>query len=359
MDVYVLDKNFNRVGVCDDYKSIIWTVRYFKPGDFELYLPATDKNITLLKEDQYVVRDKDIMYDGENTIYKNAMVIEKIQVTTDIENGNYLIVTGRCLKSILARRIVWQQTTLYGKVEVALQQILIENAINPSDSLRKIEKLQLGETKGYTETVEKQVTGDNIAAFMEEVCMAYGMGWDIYIKNDHFAFELYKGSDRSYNQTENPFVVFSPDYDNLLTTDYQYDKTNYKNVALIAGEGEGLSRRTVTVGNVSGLDRYEVYVDSRNSSSNDGSITDAEYNQILTEEGLETLNSDECSITENIEGQIETSSNYQINKDYFLGDVVEIVNEYGIETTPRIIEIIESEDENGSNTIPTFSTWEV
>lgn len=358
MDVWVLDKNLKRVGICDDYKSIIWTTRYFKPGDFELYLPATDKNIVLLKEDYYVVREKDIIYDGSIT-YKNVMVIEKIQVTTDIENGNHLIVTGRCLKSIVARRIVWQQTTLYGKVEIALRQILTENAINPTNSLRKITKLKLGEIKGFTETLEKQVTGDNVATFIEEVCTAYGLGWDIYIKGNYFIFELYKGTDRSYNQSKNPFVVFSPDFDNLLTTDYQFDKTNYKNVALVAGEGEGLDRRTVTVGNTSDLDRYEVYVDSRNSSSNDGSITDTEYNQILTEEGHEALESDEYSITENIEGEIETSSNYQINKDYFLGDIVEVINEYGIETTPRIVEIIESEDENGSSTIPTFSTWEV
>lgn len=358
MDVWVLDKNLKRVGICDDYKSIIWTTRYFKPGDFELYLPATDKNIVLLKEDYYVVREKDIIYDGSIT-YKNVMVIEKIQVTTDIENGNYLIVTGRCLKSIVARRIVWQQTTLYGKVEIALRQILTENAINPTNSLRKITKLKLGEIKGFTETLEKQVTGDNVATFIEEVCTAYGLGWDIYIKGNYFIFELYKGTDRSYSQSENPFVVFSSDFDNLLTTDYQFDKTNYKNVALVAGEGEGLDRRTVTVGSTSDLDRYEVYVDSRNSSSNDGSITDTEYNQILTEEGHEALESDEYSITENIEGEIETSSNYQINKDYFLGDIVEVINEYGIETTPRIVEIIESEDENGSSTIPTFSTWEV
>lgn len=358
MDVWVLDKNLKRVGICDDYKSIIWTTRYFKSGDFELYLPATDKNIVLLKEDHYVVREKDIIYDG-NITYKNVMVIEKIQVTTDIENGNYLIVTGRCLKSIVARRIVWQQTTLYGKVEIALRQILTENAINPTNSLRKITKLKLGEIKGFTETLEKQVTGDNVATFIGEVCTAYGLGWDIYIKDNHFIFELYKGIDRSYNQSKNPFVVFSPDFDNLLTTDYQFDKTNYKNVALVAGEGEGLDRKTVTVGNTSDLDRYEVYVDSRNSSSNDGSITDTEYNQILTEEGHEALESDEYSTTENIEGEIETSSNYQINKDYFLGDIVEVINEYGIETTPRIVEIIESEDENGSSTIPTFSTWEV
>ena len=60
MNVYVLDQSKSFVGICDDYKSIIWTTRYFTPGDFELYLPATTKNLALLREDYYCVRDQDI-----------------------------------------------------------------------------------------------------------------------------------------------------------------------------------------------------------------------------------------------------------------------------------------------------------
>lgn len=359
MNVYVLDSNFKRIGLCDDFKSIIWTTRYFTPGDFELYLPATDQNITLLSEDRYVVREKDISEtDGKITMH-NVMIIEKVQVTTSIEDGNYLTVTGRCLKSILARRIVWQQTTLSGRMEMAIRQVVNENAINPAITARKISQLQLGTSRGYTDTIEKQVTGDILSDFITEVCTAYGTGWDIFIAGNKFVFELYRGVDRSYNQKERPCVIFSQEFDNLLTTDYVYDKTNHKNVALVAGEGEGLARKTATVGNASGLARYELYVDSRNSSSNDGEITDAAYTQLLIEEGNEALSDDANNIVENIEGSVEANSTYILNQDYFLGDIVEVVNEYGIATTPRIIEIIENEDDTGSTVIPTFSTWEV
>lgn len=359
MDVQVMDQSFKIQGICDDYKSIIWTPRYFTAGDFELYLPATDKNISLLKEDFYVVRDKDVSKSGSSLIFKNVMIIEKVQVTTDVENGNYLIVTGRCLKSLLMRRIVWRQTTLSGKLEVALRKIVTDNAISPTIAARKMPGLQLGQLKNFTETLDKQVTGATLYDFISEVCTTYGIGWEIYIKDKNFLFELYKGEDRSYNQSKNPHVTFSQEFDNLLTTDYQYDKSNYKNVALVAGEGEGLDRKTVSVGDSTGLTRYELYVDSRNSSTNDGEITEAEYNKILAEEGLETLNGEDYTITENIEGQIETSGNYQFGKDYFLGDIVEVINEYGIETTPRIIEVIESEDDSGTSTIPTFSTMQI
>lgn len=359
MDIYVLNRNFETLDVMDDYQSVIWSTRYFSIGDFEIYCPATEKNILLLKEDRYVVRDKDIFTDGSDTIYKNVMVIERIRLTTSIEDGNYLTVTGRCLKSILSRRIVWQQTTLYGRLEVALRQIVNDNAINPAIGDRKINQLQLGALQGFTDTIDKQVTGDVVSTFIEEVCKTYEIGWDVYVKNDKMLFELYKGVDRSYNQNINPHVTFSNEFDNLLTSDYTYDKTNHKNVALVAGEGEGLNRKTAVVGNGTDLDRYELYVDSRNSSTNDGEISETEYKALLTEEGYENLSEPENSLIENIEGQIEVSSNYILNKDYFLGDVVEVINEYGIETTPRIIEIIDSDDDTGSTVIPTFSSLEV
>lgn len=359
MDVYVLNRNFETLDIVDNYKSIIWTTRYFTNGDFELYLPVTDKNISLLKDDQYLVRDKDILSTDEGITYKNVMIIEKIQITTSIEEGNYLIVTGRCLKSLLARRIIWKQTTLTGRLEIALRRILIENAIEPAILERKIDNLQLGNIKGFSETLDRQVTYDNILDFTTEVCTAYGIGWDISIVNGKFIFEVYKGENRSYTQTINPYVVFSHDNDNLLSSNYQFDKTNYKNVALVAGEGEGLDRKTISIGDASGLDRYETYVDSRNSSTNNGEISDEDYYIALIEEGYETLNSDENSVAENIDGEVEPLANYQLGEDYFLGDIVEVINEYGIETTPRIIEIIESEDDTGSTTIPVFSTWEV
>lgn len=357
MDIYVLNKSRAFVGVCDGYKSVIWTTRYFTPGDFELYLPATRENIMMLQENYYCVRDKDISEVDGKKIFKNVMIIEKIQITTSVEEGNYLVVTGRCLKSLLARRIVWTQTNLSGKLETALRNIVAKNGgQNSSPYARVIPGLMLGDEKGFTETISKQVTGTNVAEFLADVCMTYGIGWDIYIKGTQFFFELYKGVDRSYNQTDLPYVVFSPEFDNLLSTDYQFDRTNYKSVALVAGEGEGTARKTATVGTASGLDRYEIFVDSRNSSSNGGEITDAEYKTMLEEEGNETLSNAENSITESISGEVEPSTNYTLGVDYFLGDVVEVINEYGIEAAPRITEIIESEDDTGTYTIPAFNS---
>lgn len=355
MDIYVMNKSLEIVGVVDIYSSVIWTTRYFQPGDFELYLPASDDNIVLLREDFYLVRDQDI--DPKNNIMRNVMIIEKINPQTDVDNGNYLTVTGKCLKSILSRRVVWRQTTIDGYVEAGIRRLVNENVINPVEKDRAISNFSLAPPQGFADRITIQITGDNLSECVSEMCTSYGIGWDVYVQGKQFVFSLFRGEDRSYNQMVNPYVVFSPEFDNLITSNYIYSKEEYKNVALVAGEGEGVDRKTVTVGNKSGLERYEIYVDSRDTSSNEGEITELEYNALLADEGMEALS--ETGITESFECEIEASGNYKLNQDYFIGDIVEVINEYGIETAPRIVEIIDSENEMGRSVIPTFTTWEV
>lgn len=350
MNIYVFDRNMEIKGIIDSYKSIIWTTRYFKEGDFELYLNATIENVNLLHEEYYLCREEDISDDE----YHNVMVIKNIHVTTDEEEGNFLEVTGPSLKSVIGRRIVWQQTNLNGNVEAGIRKVITENIISPSIAARKINNFMLGDIQNLTDKMDIQVTGDNIAEWVKKICMTYGMGWDVFIKGKSLVFYLWKGADRSCNQTENIPVIFSDEYDNILASDYSMSTENFKNVALVAGEGEGLSRKTQVVGNASDLDRYELYVDSRDVSTNEGEITDADYEKLLQVQGLEALS--ETTVTETFEGSIEPNVTYILNQDYFLGDIVQVVNEYGISSAPRIIEIIDSEDDTGRSIIPTYST---
>lgn len=352
MNIYVLDTSFNVIDIVDSYESSIWNIKYYEYGDFELYLPATTDNIELLKVNCYLVRDVDIIDDN---LY-NVMRIKKINVNTDVEQGNHLTLTGKCLKSIMAQRIVWGQTNLSGTVESCIRALITSNVINPTNSARRIDKVILSEIKGYTESMVKQITGDNLGDSIIDICKTYGVGWRVYVdKNKNIVVDVFKGVDRSNNQTLNPRVTFSPELDTLLTSDYSLDTENYKNVALVAGEGEGKARKTVTVGTAEGLDRYETYVDVRDQSSNDGEITDADYYKNLAEKGTESLEA--TTLTESYEGEIEVNSNYIYGVDYHIGDIVNIKNEYDITATPRVIGVIDSYSNEGRTVIPTFSTW--
>lgn len=345
MDLYILDSSLAPIAVIDSYASLIWTKRYYSPGDFELYLPADKNLLECLRMGNFIVREDD----------SSAMIIETIQIKTDAENGDYFTITGKSLESIIARRIFVIQTSLSGTIADVVRTAIYNNFIivePPATSNRTIPNFVIGEICETSETITQQVTGDNVADWLETLCRAYGYGWRIIINsNNKMEFQLYSGS--------NTEVIFSDEFDNLLTTEYIISKENYKTFAVVAGEGEGSARKhyNVGIGPNEGLDRYELYVDARDISSNNGEIAWSDYSQLLTERGYEKLK--EHSITQAFSGEVEPSTTYKYKDDYNLGDIVTIETLYGISAHPRIVEIIENWDETGYKVVPTFEEMEV
>lgn len=353
MEIYIMDGLNGITGIVDTFQSCIWNVQYFDKNDFQLVVPASKENLDALQIGAYLVRDADI----KNNEYQNVMIIKDYQLDFDSENGWLLTLRGAGLKTIVGQRIVWQQTNLSGLAEVGIRSVIMDNIINPSNTDRKIDNFILDTINDFQDTIELQLFGENIADWLVEICKTYNYGWDIYIKNNKYVFKLYKGINRTYSQNEVAPVVFSPEFDNLLSSSYSYNKTDYQNAALIGGEGEGTDQRTASVGTAEGLARFEAYIDGSSVSSNGEIITVEQYIQMLEEYGQNQLN--QTALTQKFSGEIDPAGLYVINQDYFLGDVVQIENEKGIKATPRIIEIIYAVDESGSSVVPTFSEWEV
>ena len=124
MDIYVLNKNFEKIGVIDFCSSVIWTKRYCNEGDCELYLPADEEALNLLKVGRFLRRE-----DSNGGL----MLIISVSVDSDIEDGNFLTVKGLGTEHLIANRIIWSQTTLSGTVGDCVSELLYDNLINPSD----------------------------------------------------------------------------------------------------------------------------------------------------------------------------------------------------------------------------------
>lgn len=351
MDIYILN-GFNIIDVVATYESVIWNMQFFGDSEFELVVPGTPNNINRFAPGYYLVRNED-MSAGE---FQNVMVIEGRQLDYDIDKGWVLTLSGRGLKSIIGRRVIWQQTNLNGTVESGIRQVITDNIISPADSNRQIANFILDTEQGYTDTFDVQLLGENIAEWLESITPQYGIGWDVYIKNNQYVFTLKKGTDRTYEQNTVSPVVFSPEFDNLISSTYAYELQEYKNAALVGGEGEGTAQRFATVGTATGLNRYEGFVDGSSVSSNGEIITLDTYLNMLQDYGAEQLNG--TAFVEKFEGQVIPNGLYNLNEDYFLGDLIQIENENGISAVSRITEIIYSEDENGWALTPTFGDWE-
>jgi hypothetical protein len=339
----IMDSNFQRLAVIDDYTSFIWTSRYYSAGDFELCVDATAENMSLFAVDYFVVRDDD----------DNVGLIEDIQIQRNEDGHEIMIVTGRFLVCLLGRRIIAKQTTVTGKVSACINQLVTDNIINPSISARQITNFTIDRTYTSNSSMQAQYTGKNLLETISEICETYGIGFKVtFDENNNFVFALYEGIDRTYDQNENTWVIFSDQYDNLISSNYEENYRDIITAVLVAGEGEGLDRKTLWVTDGStGLDRHELYKDQRNLQSNDGEISDAEYQNILKESGEESLTTYTTAFTGSV-----YFDNIKYREDVNLGDLCVIENSrWGIYINTRLVEVIESVNEAGAYSIvPTF-----
>lgn len=372
MDLYILDKSFNTLFVFDVYESFIWTDRFDEFGDFEAYLSPYEPAMEHLTIGNYIWRK-----DSEH-----MMIIKKVQITTDPVEGAHAIVTGESLESILKDRVIAQQTVLSGNLQNGIRKLLNQTIITPSDSNRRIGNFVFrnsGDSAITSLLLDAQYFGENLYDVISEICYDKHIGFKITLDDaNQFVFELYTGVDRSYGQENRPYVVFSPRYENLLNSDYVYDVDNVRNVAYICGEEPDLPEEdeeedpenpkpkpiittqiVAMTGGGSGLNRKEIFVDGSNlktSYRDDDNqvvyLSEAEYRPQLEQKGREELA--EYYAEKSFDGQILDGYQWTLGIDYFMGDIVQVENEYGMTARSRVVEMITSEDTSGQQFYPSF-----
>jgi len=356
MEFLVLDTNLEAVAVLDTFESVIWTDRYFACGDFEIYSPVSGLSLALLTEDYY------LWLEGSD----HVMIIEDRQIASDAENGGKLTVTGRSLESILERRIIWAQTVLTGNLQNGIKKLLDENIILATIVNRRVSNLVFEASIDpivTALTIESQYDGENLYEAIRALCEQNNIGFKITLNDSgQFVFKLYAGVNRSYDQIANPYVVFSPEFENLINSNYVESKKTLKTVSLVVGEGEGAARTRVaaevSAGAGAGLTRREMFTDAGDISATVDSVALAAevYAAQLTQRGTEELA--ENIFVSSFEGQIDDSRMFTYGKDFFMGDIVQIANEYGLESKSRVIEVVRSQSASGIDVHPTFSTVE-
>lgn len=349
MEAWILDENFDSVSIVDDYESFIWTDRYDQYGDFEIYINATPEVRERMKQGYYLWKA-----DSEH-----MMIIEDVKTDMNVEDGNKLLVAGRSLESILDRRIVWKMTTIDGNLQNGIKKLINENIINPGVAARKISNFIFEDStdpKITKLTLTAQYTGDGLYDVICDICQNNKIGFKITMNNNkQFVFKLYTGVDRTYDQVDVPYVKFSPDFENIIQSNYLESTKTLKNVTLVAGEGEDNDRKTFVVGNTTGLARRELYTDARDISStdeNNNTISTTEYNKLLETRGKENLA--ENKTTKTFEGEVDTSRLFIYGRDFYMGDLVQLVDIFGIERQSRIIEMVMKNDKEGYSAYPTF-----
>ena len=362
----------------DTYESIIWSIRIVEEGDFEFCTLMRDDLVNAFKIGNYLFCSE--FYDP-NTELASLMIIQSWEIISDAENGNTFKITGSDLKGMLDWRIVWGRIKfpVQSSCKDIITSLLNDNLINPQDWTRTY---QDSDTGSITQTVlgadrripnfviiennetfpvttgEVQYESESLLSVIKELCSNYKFGFSVmYNFNlNRFEFRFINYNDKTYDQNVNPPVIFSSQYGNLRNSNYLESNKNEKNVGFVTGEGDEYNAMYAVVGNATGMNRREVGVSGSDVSRTEEDGTEygnRSYINMLIEKGTQELGKQKY--TKTFEGEAEVTRNFNYPDDYDIGDVVEIVNEWGISAKVLVSEVVMSVSKDNRSIIPTFA----
>ena len=239
MEYHIFTPEYERAGILGTYLSSTWEEHYQSKGRFILHTSDTKDNARLLKVDNRLwQRGK-----------KTSMIIEY----SKSEKGR-LSVYGCTALTRLDQRII-NPTVNVTNVELGMKAIVRNNT-------RALTHFRIDDNKGLPERFDSQFTGHELPEALEILGIESGLGFYMGFdpKNKQDVFTVYKGDD--YTVGDN-VRIFSAEFRNLDNLNICDDISLYKNVAYVAGSGEGAQRTIVIVGTATGSERREMWVDAR------------------------------------------------------------------------------------------------
>lgn len=360
MELYVLNDNFEVVGIIDNYECLVWQRNYYKPGTFSMQIIPTFDQFNLLKKGNILLKK-------DNT--KEAMYIDHRELEENDEGIEVLLVEGYSITQWLDRRITLYKELEKDNAEMIIRNYINRHCINPKEVNRKINNLVLGINSNLGKEMNYMSHYKPLLQEVEDIATVNELGYkiDLDLSSKKYVFEVYKGLDRTVNQSDNSRAIFSAEFENVSNQKYIESDNNYRNMVLVAGAGEDADRKILTIGNSNaGLDRYELFVDARDISDtkqegdSEVSISIDEYNKLLEVRGKEKL--EECTKIETFDCALDDVNNLKYREDFNLGDKVSIINKkWGLILHERITQITETYDVEGlkievniGNNIPTL-----
>lgn len=343
MELFIFNRKLELLRIFESYYSFRWVRNYHTAGTFELHCALNKETLELFKIGNIIWKKGDI----------EGAYITHLHMSQSSDGIDTLSIQGNFLTGLLGDRIVWGTETLKTTTELAMRTLVNNNAINPKLTDRKLEMFKLGEEKGYKDEIDYQVSYNNLLVELEELSVSSDIGFrtmlDIY--NKKLIFDVYKGVDRTVSQSQNAPAIFSREFENVLEQNLTNSTHNYRNIALVAGEGEGVERKLTTVGGGVGWDRKELFVDARDlqTEKEDGSsITEKDYIEILKQRGETRLG--EYAKLDTFECKLNIHSNMQYKLDFDIGDLVTYISKaWGISIDTRITSIEEIYEPDGFN----------
>ena len=220
--------------VIDSFESLIWVRRYDTPGDFELYMPA-DKDIFALIKAKigYLILTRE---DEQDVMY-----VEYVKLTENEESGDYILLKGRSIDCVMERRVIGYPTRIIRMPTTGvITKLINENMLSPvphegyslDAPLRTLAPFEIVTQVYDIEMITPPLyNGENLLATVGELLKSKNYGLKTSMYDGTIMLWIYSGQAR-------PYVRFSPDNQNLLSSEYERDIRGQCNTAFVYAEGD-------------------------------------------------------------------------------------------------------------------------
>ena len=192
--------------------------------------------------------------------------------------------------------------------------------LTPTEAVRAIPRMRVVEAdSGRGGIYTYSARYEDVLSIIEDICASSGLGWDSSLQSDSevvFSFKVVEGVDRTVD-SDNP-ILFTGRPGSAHTAKVgAYTAFRAPNVAITAGAGDGDTRDYAEYGDTDAtdLDRWEQFVDA-------GDAADADEMHRMGELGL--LKHEEQNIV------VYPGEQYQLGRDYYVGDFVSVETNSGI-----------------------------
>lgn len=316
--LYVYNDSRERIGEVRSISSLQWLEQYRDAGELKLVCGATENNIRLLTCGARLINA-----DRPHLV----AVVDTIEQVDDDKKSK---LTVRAEFSVAA----WEwRTVMYTETVTNAEEGMLRIAANNQRGLA----CSIPQAQGAADEVDTQYTWGTVLDALRSLAGLSTLGFYSRVDAElNETLTVYAGVDRTVAGSAEYIGYLSLDARTLAKITTKVSDYDYRNVAIVCGQGEGADRRVVRVDLSDGAPAREIHIDARDIgaeytvSNADGTTTKmtrgaAEQDAALMARGKEKL-AEQChSIT--VKADLRQTS-ILFGRDYDLGDVLPLVLDY-------------------------------
>lgn len=386
--------------IVEGYSSLIWTERYLDHGEFEMKTYKVKETRALIPEGSLIT----LMDTHE------IMMVENHAIDIDDDGIAFLTVTGRSFETFLEQRVLfppefnipWEVFRTYTVSEMA--SLLAWNALVNNSAE---DPTYAGFTKETKDRIPYFMVTDSTTIVSEatewwlETGYVYPKFRDILtigglgVRNirqcnstgnemtfnvttganrglvtkvtqaniTYTRMDIYNGTNRTKYQSDVPPVIFVYDSGDINNTSYLFSNKDYKTTVLYVTENGNLALPFVGGGfnpyphflppytGASSLSRRVLLMVIGEGEELPGG--DPLYAKFASQYAITELA--KHTMTAIFDGVISPNAQQKYGEDYFLGDTVTLMAEYGYENSMMVTEFVRTEDMEGDRGFPTLA----